>query len=771
MARPWEMDWTNSPPANPYAVGPDPERVRRMQEDEEHRRREEARANAGVDISQRGEARQVDNDRASRLTRLADAYNGDQSVKAYRVAISQLGQALGTGEGAQADLALTYAFAKAMDPESVVRESEQAMVTASQPWFQSMVERTKKQFGMDGAGNYTPEARQALRIQISNAVAQRVKVYDARRNYFEKQAQALGVDPTIVIGEHDAKPFVPMLQEWVERSKSPEQQRERQPEGLTSGEQEAPDGQVLLGYQRDESGSMYPVYGFPGTDNSGFEQSPVGQTAYGVNEGIAGTLGLPIDIPNALNTGMVKGANALLGTDLKTANEVSREFNGEDSLGSGGWWQNRFRDWGFTGPPPDTQTGKFLRRAGQSVGAAMMPIGGAGVGAGKAAMGLTAAAGGGAGAATAQQMFPGNPAAEFAGEMIGSAGTGLGMARVGQGQAQRAVEAAVPTVDQLKAQARQLYQAAEARGVIIRPAQTKRLARDMRRTLAQQGRVSPTGRISEVYPKAREAIQLVQDYAGKPMTPTQLQVVREVVADGLTSQDKSEQRIAGLLLDTFDTWAEPFAPELPAAREVASRYLQTQQLEQASELAGARAGQFTGSGYENALRTEYRALDRGAIRGSKNFNNDVLDAVERVSRGTTGSNAARAAGRFAPTGPVSLAAGAGVPAGLGAMLGGLPGAAVGGSLGLVGLGGRAAATRMGINNARQAEMIARNGGNLAKAPLMDPETERLMLLASMGLLGQHVDPTSGENQQIASYPNPFAGTEDQPRRRLFRGLR
>lgn len=789
MARPWEMDWSNTQPVNPYSTGPDPERVRRMQEEEARRQRDEARANAGLGLSQQGEVRQQGNDQASRLTKLSDAYNSDQTVKAYRVAIAQLGQALGTGSGPQSDLALTYAFAKAMDPESVVREAEQNMVTDSQPWFQTMVERTKKQFGADGAGNYTPEARQALRIQISNAVAQRAKVYDARRNYYQKQASALGVDPTIVIGEHDAKPFVPVIQQWVEQSKPGGQELTREQQQLYDAVMAAnpnatPDqlrgvfGQAGLPVPanldeivtvRDRTGGVRSandaIYQEAPSDQW---QAPGWQGMSGVNEGIAGTLGLPIDIPGAIDTGMTKGINALFGTDLKT----QAEAYGGEPLGSGAWWQNRMGDAGLVGPAPTTDTGAFARRVGQSVGASVVPVAGSGVGAGKMAMGMGAAAGGGVGAATAQQAFPGNPAAEFAGEMIGSAGTGLGMARVGQRQGQRAVEAAVPTVADLKTEARQLYQAAEARGVVIRPAQTKRLAADMRRTLAQQGRVSPTGRLTEVYPKAKEAMQLVQDYAGKPMTPTQLQVVREVVADGLTSQDKSEQRIAGLLLDTFDTWAEPFAPELPAARQVASRYLQTQQLEQASELAGARAGQFTGSGYENALRTEYRALDRNQVKGRNSFGPELTDAIQRVSRGTPASNAARAAGRFAPTGVVSAGLGTGGPAVIGGMVGGPVGAVAAGTAAAgIGTAGRMAATRMGINNARQAEMIARNGGELAKVPLMDLETERVMLLASMGLLGQHVDPASAQGQPGGAYPNPFAGTEYQPRRGLFGGLR
>lgn len=123
-------------------------------------------------------------------------------VKAYKVSAQQLAQALSTGDGPQADLALTYAFAKVMDPDSVVRESEQASVAGSQPWLDAKVESVKKQFHMDGAGNYTPEARARLRQQIIRAVASRDKIYNQKRTQFSEYAKRNNIDPYEVVGDH-----------------------------------------------------------------------------------------------------------------------------------------------------------------------------------------------------------------------------------------------------------------------------------------------------------------------------------------------------------------------------------------------------------------------------------------------------------------------------------------------------------------------------------------------------------------------------------------
>lgn len=128
-------------------------------------------------------------------------------VKSYKVAAQQLAMALQTGEGPQADLALTYAFAKAMDPDSVVRESEQSSVAGSQAWIQAAAENVKKQFGMDGAGNYAPEARAALRQQIIRSVQTRNAQYLRARDQFSELAKRNNIDPFEVVGNHAGDGF------------------------------------------------------------------------------------------------------------------------------------------------------------------------------------------------------------------------------------------------------------------------------------------------------------------------------------------------------------------------------------------------------------------------------------------------------------------------------------------------------------------------------------------------------------------------------------
>lgn len=448
-----------------------------------------------------------------------------------------------------------------------------------------------------------------------------------------------------------------------------------------------------------------------------YANSYLGQGLSGANEGLADVLGAPADLATAALNLVPKGVNFIANTNIPM---LPAPIAGSE------WLKDRLRDVGSIQGVSDDPSKQFVRRVAESTGAAAVPLGGP-MSLARYAKIVAAGAGGGVGAATAQRVFPGNPIAEMVGEVAGGGATAAGLLRGSKRAAAREIAEAVPTVPQLKEQASDLYRAAESRGVVASPEMTQQLADDFRGALTEQGRISPTGRISEVYPKAKEAAQLINDYAGHEMNPTQIQTVRSVVSDALGSPEKTERRLGGILTDVLDQWANPLAPELSEARDVASRYLTAEQLGKARELAGARASQFTGSGFENALRTEYRGLDRAAIKGNSRFTGDVTDAIEKVARGTPSSNAWRALGRLYPSGPVSLGLGSGVPAMAAGVLSGNPifGGGVGLTMTSLGALGRHKATSAGIRAADEAELIARNGGPLP-LPQVSPELAEML---------------------------------------------
>jgi len=470
-------------------------------------------------------------------------------------------------------------------------------------------------------------------------------------------------------------------------------------------ELQGPDGQIYEVDAPDEASALQAFQGMGGADQPQPEGGYGSQIFSGLLEGATGSLGAPVDLVNNLLVApAAAGINYAFGTDIQPSQTPLG--------GSAGLRQ------GLAISPESTDPlVRAARRTSQSVGGALVPLAGTANTAGQVATGVATATGGGLGASIAQYLFPDNIGAEIAGELIGGLGTGAAISGLANRSARQAAERAVPSIDDLKAQASDLYAQAEARGVVADPAMTTSLADDITKIARDNELITPTGRIAEAYPKAKEALQLMRDYAGYDMNPTQMQVIRETLADAAFGAEGKEGRIAKKMLSAFDDFVSPLAPELAEARKISSRYLKAGTLERARELAGARAGQFTGSGFENALRTEYRNLDRRIIKGQEQgWSPEQIQAIQNVSRGTPMQNTARNIGKLAPTGVVSAGLGSGVPFMIGNAIGGpAVGAASAASTMGAGFAGREMATRMGLRNADVAELLARSGGTLPNA--------------------------------------------------------
>ena len=640
-------------------------------------------------------------------------FDSNPYVKAYRDALPNAVSAMKAPDTAQGDLSVVYAFGKVMDPGSVVREGELNMANQTSP----LLGQLQSYIGMINAGKRLPKSTRTGLIEAIRAKAGEYdRGYTSARELYMKKAKAAGLDPETVIGPHDAAPFQQVEQGYIDKATGKTGSKDLTPDQKAKffdilqreGADKADEYLGQFGQRmKDKSAANRPYS--KGLVNVGtYGDSYVGQGLSGANEGLASVLGAPADLARAAINLVPQGINAVANTNIPTLPEA---------FGGGQWWKDRLTDLGSIQAPTDDPAKQFVRRVGQSVGASAVPAGAAGS-LGKLGAGLLSGLGGGIGAATAQRVAPGNTLAEIAGELAGGGVTGLGLAKFAQRNAQRQIEAQIPTVSDLKTEASGLYRQAENRGVAATPAQTRKLAADVRQTLRDEGQLGPKGKLTNADTATSKAVNLIDQYAGRQMKPKEMDTVRTVLSESRQSPDPSDRRLGNILLDQFDNFVSPLAPEFDQARSVASRYLQAQDLEQARDLAAARASQFTGSGFENALRTEYRGLDRNAIKGNNYFSPEVNEAIQKTARGTPASNFFRGMGRLAPTGPVagmgSVVPGLGVAAMTTPTLGGL----VGGGLAGAGMLGRTAATRMGIRAADEAELIARNGGKLPQAQLL-----------------------------------------------------
>lgn len=280
---------------------------------------------------------------------------------------------------------------------------------------------------------------------------------------------------------------------------------------------------------------------------------------------------------------------------------------------------------------------------------------------------------------------------------------------------------AAPTVDDLRAQASALYDEARQLGITATQQDTQALQSTMTNILTDAGLISPTGRMATSYPKISDAMRMIDDYAQTEMNPTQMQQVRRLLQGAAQSADPAESRLGSMMIREFDNFTDPLAPQFREANRLWRDAAQGDLIQQTIDLAGIRAGQYTGSGFENALRTEFRALARQITRGTLNVSEDMAALINRIASGGTVENLARDLGKAAPRGVVSTGLAGGVPFMVGNAVGG-PGLGIlaGGAALTAGEIGRRAATAMQTRNAGLLDALARSGGVMPQVPALPP---------------------------------------------------
>jgi len=175
---------------------PDPYRV---EQDAQSNQRANTNTNLSIESGDRSQRGQVQDYRKE--------FDNSAPVKTYGVAITSLANAVKRGEDGSGDVALIYDYAKAMDPESVVRESEVGMAQAGQSMIKSAAARYKKEFGIEGGGVLDPQTRQYLRREIINAARSRRQAYEQQRERFSGIAQRNNFNVEDIIGPDLGAPF------------------------------------------------------------------------------------------------------------------------------------------------------------------------------------------------------------------------------------------------------------------------------------------------------------------------------------------------------------------------------------------------------------------------------------------------------------------------------------------------------------------------------------------------------------------------------------
>lgn len=275
------------------------------------------------------------------------------------------------------------------------------------------------------------------------------------------------------------------------------------------------------------------------------------------------------------------------------------------------------------------------------------------------------------------------------------------------------VSGEAPTKDALRADAKAAYQRAEKLGAVISPESFTTAQKAIGTMLEREG-IDPT-----LHPATTAAFKRISETSG-PVTLEKLETLRRIANDAKGTISKSDRRLAAKLIDTLDNYTNTLtrkdltagSPEAVAALKEArgfyARASKADVLDQLMKRAELSAPNFSASGMENAVRTEFRSLAKNEKR-LRLFSPEEQAAIRRVAQGGKMENALRMLGKLAPTGVVS---GAGSTA-LGFLMGGPVGA---GALPAAGAAARYGATRMTLRNAAEANALVRRGPAPKKTP-------------------------------------------------------
>ena len=461
----------------------------------------------------------------------------------------------------------------------------------------------------------------------------------------------------------------------------------------------------------------------------------LGQFTSGMTEGAANLLSLPNTVELGLRSIGPAIGNAMGGDFAMPTESVLPD--------AGASFRTMAENMGSMTPETDDATSRFVRRVGQEVGAGLIPAAGV---VSKAAtpvrMALTEAAalaGSGAGAAAAQEAFPGNPTAELVGQLIGGF-TPVALAN----QAERmAIKTSAPALDELRAAKSAAYQQADELGVVY-PAE----AYDQLVSKLQ----SAAERASLVPERHGNPASVLGDFIkrqGQPHTLTELDNLRQVIVRDLMQSPQGSDRAFGrIFADEVDDFIAKIEPQvlppkgpqvsigggpmsgmydtpaqltasqaITAARRANQIYKKTETFDKAlykADLNAASSG--SGGNLNNTTRQQMKAiLTNDAKR--RQFSAAELEAMEKVVRQGPVENALRAVGKVAPGGNGLMTA---------LNIGAVATNPVMAAVPIAGSAAKFIADRGTVNGGKAVRAMIANGGKASAVPKITPNTEKVI---------------------------------------------
>ena len=309
-----------------------------------------------------------------------------------------------------------------------------------------------------------------------------------------------------------------------------------------------------------------------------------------------------------------------------------------------------------------------------------------------------------------------NPGQRTEGAITGGATgavTGAVMSKVGDMLASRlaksAAQEAAPSVDDLTAASRALYDQADQAGVVIKPQAADDMINNMQLAAGRPN--------DKLRPKTAGLVEDLAAEKGQPMTLARYHELRQEINLSLKNAEPQDERTLMRMKNILDGFSDNASPTdvtgdvqglslLKQANDVWAKRAKTQKIEDLFDLADVKSARYSQSGMANAVRDKASQLYTRIVKGQeKSFTPEETALIRQLAKGEMTPKLVNWLGKFAPRGIVSSGLGASIGSGVGSFLG--PAGAITGAAvpGIVGYGAARAADSAaagGVNALRNA---------------------------------------------------------------------
>ena len=257
-------------------------------------------------------------------------------------------------------------------------------------------------------------------------------------------------------------------------------------------------------------------------------------------------------------------------------------------------------------------------------------------------------------------------------------GTQFGLNRIGSAiapafKSKPKVSKSIPSLDELKSSKNALYKQADDLGANYSPEQVQSLFQGIGDEIPTEG----LGRISSrTHPTTVSIMRQMKGQGDKPASLTELDKLRQL-AGSASVTNPADQRLSGIVRQNIDEFTEAAVPAaggdassvLQQARKANQRFKKAETLEEALENARIQA---SSNKVPDELFSQRKAV-AGLLKNPKTrrgLGDEEVAAMEKFVKGSTAEKVSRTIGKLGSGNIVGTSLGGG----LGALMGGVPGA-------------------------------------------------------------------------------------------------